>query len=276
VSAASGRGRFALRAGSIVGPRGPLAYQLAGEGPGVALVAGLGSTARLWGELPALLARRCTVVTVDNRGVGGSRHGAPFTLDGAADDLALLVETLQLEPIALLGVSMGGLVAVRTAARHGDRVRRLVAVSCGVRSTPSHQRILRFFELALTRLTPTEAAEAFMAFAFGAAFADAYPGFVEVAARLWAPDPEDVPGALAQLAHLKAGFDLVDDAGAIVCPTLVIAGALDPIVPAAASRELAVAIPGARYREVANAAHSVLAEGGPHLLEEVLDFLLAP
>ena len=276
MSTAKGRGRCAARTGSIDGPRGAVAFEVRGTGPPLVLVAGLASTRRLWGELPALFARRCTVVTVDNRGVGGSRGGAPFTLDGAADDLALLVETLRLEPVSLLGVSMGGLVAVRTAARHGNRVRRLVAVSCRVRSTPSHDRILRFFELALTRLSPGEAAEALMAFAFGAAFADAYPGFVEQAAHLWAPEPLDVPGALAQLAHLRAGFDLSSDARAITCPTLVIAGALDPIVPAAASRELAAAIPGARYSQVAGAAHSVLAEGGPHLVEEVLDFLLAP
>ncbi len=276
MSGATGRGRPAVRVGSIAGPRGAVAYQIAGQGPAVVLVAGLASTVRLWGDLPALLARRCTVLTVENRGVGASRDGARFTLDGAADDLALLAETLQLGSLSLLGVSMGGLVAVRTAARHRRWIRRLVAVSCGVRSTPSHGRILRFFELALTRLAPAEAAEALMAFAFGAAFADAYPGFVDQAARLWAPEPEDVPGALAQLAHLREGFDLVDDAAAIACPTLVIAGALDPIVPAAASRELAAAIPGARYREVAGAAHSVLAEGGPLLLEEVLDFLLAP
>ncbi len=211
---------------------------------------------------------------MDNRGVGGSRAGTPFTLDGAADDLALLTETLGLGSISLLGVSMGGLVAVRTTARHPTRVRRLVAVSCGVRSTPSHDRVLRFFELALSRLAPREAAEALMAFAFAGAFADAYPGVVDQAAHLWAPDPADVPGALGQLAHLRAGFDLSDDARVISCPTLVMAGALDPIVPAAASRELAAAIPGALYREVAGAAHSLLAEGGPQLLDELLGFLL--
>ena len=274
MTAARRRRPTAVPHGRIDGPRGPIAFQLVGAGPVVVLVAGLASTARLWGELPGLLARRCTVVTMDNRGVGGSRAGQPFTLDGAADDLALLVETLGLSSVALLGVSLGGLVAARTAARHPGRVHRLVAVSCGLRATPAHQRILRFFELALTRLTPSEAAEALMAFAFGATFADAYPGFVEQAARLWAPDPADLPGALGQLAHLRAGFDLSEDARAIACPTLVVAGALDPIVPAASSRELAAAIPGARVREVPEAAHSVLAEGGAQLLDELLDFLL--
>ncbi|MEP0773552.1 MAG: alpha/beta fold hydrolase [Acidobacteriota bacterium] len=265
--------RPAATSGVIAGPRGPIGYQLAGHGPALALLAGLGSTTRLWGELVGLLARHCTVVAMDNRGVGGSSGGEPFTLSGAADDLAHLARQLGLATLSVLGVSMGGLVAVRAAARHPTLVRHLVAVSCGLRSTPSHSRVLRFFELALTRLSPAEAAEALMAFAFSSAFADAYPGFVDQAARLWAPEPADLPGALGQLAHLQAGFDLGEDARTVTCPALVIAGALDPIVPAAASRELASAIPGAMYRELPAAAHSVLAEGGPQLFEEILAFL---
>ncbi len=267
------RQRPATTAGVIAGPRGPIGYQLVGQGPALALLAGLGSTARLWGELVGMLARRCTVVAIDNRGVGGSRGGGPFTLTGAADDLAHLARHLSLARLSVLGVSMGGLVAVRAAARHPTLVHRLVAVSCGLRSTPSHSRVLRFFELALTRLSPAEAAEALMAFAFSSTFADAYPGFVDRAARLWSPDSADLPGALDQLTHLRAGFDLGEDARTVTCPTLVIAGGLDPIVPAAATRELAGAIPGAMYRELPAAAHSVLAEGGPQLLEEILTFL---
>jgi 3-oxoadipate enol-lactonase len=237
------------------------------------LLAGLGSTARLWGELPRLLAPRLTVFAPDNRGVGGSRDGGPFTLAGAADDAALATEDAGFERAGVLGASMGGMIACHLAARHPDLVHRLVVASCASRLTPSHRRVVRFFELALGRLAPAEAAEALMAFAFGARFADAYPGFVDEAARLWTPEPGDVPGALAQVAHLAAGFDLEPVAAAVRCPTLVLAGECDPLVPAAASRELAAAIPGARFRPVPEAGHSVLAEGGPELLAEVTSFL---
>jgi len=50
-------------------------------------------------------------------------------------------------------------------------------------------------------------------------------------------------------------------------------GELDPLAPAAFARELAAAIPEARYREVPGAAHSVLAEGGSAVLNEVVEFL---
>jgi pimeloyl-ACP methyl ester carboxylesterase len=257
----------------VRGPRGPVAYERWGDGAPLLLIAGLGSRARLWGELPRLLSDRFTVLAPDNRGVGGSREGAPFTLEGAADDAALVLADSGFGAASVVGVSMGGLIACETAARHPEAVERLVAASCAARLTPSHRRVMRFFEIAFTRLEPAEAADAFMAFAFGSAFADKFPGFVDQAAKLWAMDPEDRPGALAQIEHLKGGWDLRPRLGAIGCPALVLAGELDPIVPAAATRELAAAIPGARYREVPGAAHSVLAEGGSALLNEVLEFL---
>ena len=263
------------RVETVATPRGPVAYQRRGVGPPLLLVAGLGSRARLWGELPRILADRFTVLAPDNRGVGGSRAGATFTLEGAADDAAAVLGDAGLGPAGVLGVSMGGLIACELAAHHPAGVQRLVVASCAARLTPSHLRVLRFFELVMTRMAPEEAGEALMAFAFGASFADHYPGFVDQAARLWTLDPGDLPGALAQMAHLRAGWDLRPLLATIACPTLVLAGEIDPLVPASATRELAAAIPEARFREVPHAAHSVLAEGGAALLQEVIEFLSA-
>ncbi|HPS77830.1 MAG TPA: alpha/beta fold hydrolase [Thermoanaerobaculaceae bacterium] len=257
----------------VAGPRGPVAYERWGAGPALLLLAGLGSRARLWGELPRLLADRFTVIAPDNRGVGGSRGGAGFTLEGAADDAALALSDAGISGAGVIGVSMGGLIACHLAARHTDRVDHLVAASCAAHLTPGHRRILRVFELLFTRLAPAEAAEVLMAFAFGGAFADRFPGYVNQAANLWTLDPEDLPGALQQIACLGAGWDLRPVVARIACPSLVVAGELDPIVPAALTRALAAAIPEARFREVPAAAHSVLAEGGASLLTEIVDFL---
>jgi pimeloyl-ACP methyl ester carboxylesterase len=258
---------------AVEGPRGRVAYERWGSGPALVLLAGLGSRARLWGELPRLLAARFTVLAPDNRGVGGSRGGDAFTLEGAADDAAAVLADAGFSTAGVVGVSMGGLIACHLAARHAGRVDHLVVASCAARLTPGHRRVLHVFELLFTRLAPPEAAEVLMAFAFGGSFADRFPGYVDQAARLWTLDPDDLPGALQQIAHLKAGWDLRSEAGTITCPTLVVAGELDPIAPAVLTRELASAIPEARYREVPDAAHSVLAEGGAALLNEIIEFL---
>jgi 3-oxoadipate enol-lactonase len=258
---------------TIAGPRGPVAYERWGGGPPLLLLAGLGSRARLWGELPRLLADRFTVLAPDNRGVGGSRGGERFTVAGAADDAAAVIADAGFDAAGVVGVSMGGLVACQLAVRHTGAVQRLVAASCAARLTPSHRRVLRFFEIAFTRLEPAEAAETFMAFAFASAFADKYPSFVDQAAKLWTLDPDDRPGALQQLEALRAGWDMRAELAGVACPALVLAGEHDPLVAAAATRELAAAIPEARYREVPGAAHSVLAEGGGALLNEIVEFL---
>ncbi|OYW03370.1 MAG: hypothetical protein B7Z61_10785 [Acidobacteria bacterium 37-71-11] len=270
----AGAARTGPQQATVAGPRGPVAYERWGGGPPLLLLAGLGSRARLWGELPRLLADRFTVLAPDNRGVGGSRGGERFTLAGAADDAAAVIAHAGVDAAGVVGVSMGGLIACQLAVRHPDAVSRLVAASCAATVTPSHQRVMRFFEIAFTRLEPAEAAEAFMAFAFASAFADKYPSFVDQAAKLWTLDPDDRPGALQQLEALQTGWDMRAELAAVACPALVLAGEYDPLVAAAATRELAAAIPEARFREVPGAAHSVLAEGGAALLNEVLEFLL--
>jgi len=117
------------------------------------------------------------------------------------------------------------------------------------RLTPSHRRVLRFFELCPTHPSlPARPQRLLMAFASGATFrgpVPQYPGFVDQAARLWTLDPEDVPGALAQIEHLRSGWDLGPALAAVACPTLVLAGELDPLVAAVSTRELAAGIIGA-------------------------------
>src|SRR4051794_15742165 len=67
------------------------------------------------------------VITPDLRGFGGSPLGADEpSLDVAADDVAMLLDSLGLDRVVLGGLSMGGYVAMAFVRRHGDRVRALV------------------------------------------------------------------------------------------------------------------------------------------------------
>lgn len=258
---------------TIPGPRGPVAVACWGDGPPLLLLSGLGSGRRIWGEFPSVLARRFTVIAPDNRGIGGSHRGDPFTIAGAAEDAALALSECRFSSAAVLGVSLGGIIACHLAAGHPGTVTRLAALSCGARCTPFNRRLARFFELITTRMAPAEAAECLMTFAFGAAFTDRFPGYVEQAESLWTPEPEDLPGVAAQIAAIGSDWDLRPLLASIACPALAVGGELDPIVPLAAVQELAESIPGCRFRIVNGAAHSVLAEGGPILVQEISDFL---
>ncbi|MCG6962634.1 MAG: alpha/beta hydrolase [Acidobacteria bacterium] len=257
---------------TIPGPHGPIGATVNGTGPPLVLLAGLGSTARVWGQLPELLGRSFTVICPDNRGVGGSRGGDPFTIAGAGREVTAVLDHLEIDRAALVGVSMGGSIALGTAIATPARVSGLVLVSCAARLSHHGRRMLDL----LARLLDTLPAEEFglwlMTLAFAPPFHERFPSFVIEAARLYGLDEEDVEGARLQVRHLLEGRDLRPELTTLALPCLVLSGARDTVVAHEDTAELA-AIPGAQLEVFPDLGHSVLAEGGDRVLSRVTAFL---
>ncbi len=98
-----------------------------GEGEALVLLHGVATSRLIWRRVIGELARRRRVIAVDVPGFGQSAPAGPgFELAQVAD---LLVERLGVERFDLVGHSLGGAVALATATRHPDAVRRLVLVS---------------------------------------------------------------------------------------------------------------------------------------------------
>jgi pimeloyl-ACP methyl ester carboxylesterase len=255
------------------GPHGRIAGDELGSGPPVLLIAGAGSTRRLWGTFPELLARRFTVLTVDNRGVGGGRTGARFTVDRAVDDLVTVLDRRDRPQVAVLGASMGGLIALSLAIRVPHRVRSLVLASCAPHLSHHGRRTLAMLRDVVEHLPPEAVGRTLMALAFAPPFALRFPAFVDEAASAYGLDPLDRPGAADQLDHLLAGWDLRERLVSLDVPSLALAGGRDPIVSAEDTAELASLMPRCELITVPDAAHSVLAEGGSEVLDRVIEFL---
>ena len=120
-----------------------LHYEEHGSGePLVLLHGGIGNGEMFGAIMPALSASR-RVITVDLQGHGGTadidRALRPETM---ADDVAALIEHLGLPRADVMGYSLGGLVALRAAIQHPQRVRRLVLVSVGFRRDGSHPEVV--------------------------------------------------------------------------------------------------------------------------------------
>lgn len=265
-----------MKAFSSPAPNGTVSGIETGDGPPVVLLAGLGSTTRIWGNLPTVLGRALRVIAIDNRGVGGSRTGSPFSFAGAAEDLAAVLDDRGIDRAALLGASMGGVTALHAAISHPDRISRLVIASSAARLSVHGRRTLEVLQDLLLYAPPERVGAALMTLAFAPSFHERFAGFVEDAEKLYGPDDADGPGMLLQLDHLLKGWDLRSWLPSVAAPSLVLYGDHDPVVAPDETKELAAALPNAELVKVPGAAHSVLAEGGESILDRVIRFLSAP
>lgn len=257
----------------VDGPNGPIGVTTTGTGPAVVLIAGLGATARLWGELPVVLGREFTTVTMDNRGVGRSRGGTPFSLARAAEDVMAVADALEFQRIRVVGASLGGAIALHVAVAFPDRVAAAVVASAAARLSRHGRRSLELLRDLVTHAPPESVGRCLMTLAFAPSFHERSGGFIRKAEALFGLDPADAPGALAQAEAALAGWDLRPELSGCAVPTLVLAGARDPLVSVEDTAEIATTIPEAQFVRLENAGHSVLAEGGLEVLQRVMTFL---
>jgi pimeloyl-ACP methyl ester carboxylesterase len=103
-----------------------LAVEIEGDGPPVLMVHGLGGTSNFYQVQAQALADRFRVIRVDSAGAGRSPLADDISIGSHADDLAALLDQLGVADAAVVGHSMGTLVVRTLAARHPDRVSRLV------------------------------------------------------------------------------------------------------------------------------------------------------
>jgi 3-oxoadipate enol-lactonase len=113
-----------------------LYYETHGEGQPLLLITGLGSGVRLFMKSIPVFSNDRKVVAFDNRGAGRSdKPDIPYTIEMMADDAAGLLDAIGVERADVLGVSMGGRIAMDLAIRHPELVRGLILVSTTARVT---------------------------------------------------------------------------------------------------------------------------------------------
>lgn len=207
----------------------------------VVLLHGLGCDWRHWSRQIGWLAHTRRVVAPDLRGGSGLTrwHRPGWTTRDMAADVFAVVAALGLCRPALVGISMGGTVALRYALDHPTDLSRLVLVD-SFPGIPKEFSQVRDEQLAFIQThTLREIAESRMAVAFTR---DADP-----ATRAWVVDmiARGDPEGYRQQARATLTFDVRDRLGEITVPTTIIHGELDATVPSAVATLLAGRIPGA-------------------------------
>ncbi|UXY23123.1 alpha/beta hydrolase [Streptomyces cynarae] len=108
------------------------AYRLAGQGPALVLVHGIGDSSATWADLIPDLARTHTVLAPDLLGHGASdKPRADYSVAAYANGVRDLLTTLGIESATLVGHSLGGGVAMQFAYQFPERTERLILVSAG-------------------------------------------------------------------------------------------------------------------------------------------------
>jgi pimeloyl-ACP methyl ester carboxylesterase len=193
-----------------------LYYEIHGTGqPLVLLHGGLGS-GEMFGPVLPMLAEHHRVIVPDLQGHGRTADiDRPLDIRLMAGDIAALIDHLELESADVVGYSLGGGVALQTAAQHPAKVRRLVAVSAHLRTDAIYPEM---------RAQQGQVSGAAMAFMKDTPMYQLY--------QRVAPRPDDFPRLLDKIGEsMSHDFDFTEDVRNLEMPTLVVAGDSDMAPP---------------------------------------------
>lgn len=251
-------------------------YRREGAGEPLVLVMGFGGSGAMWDdETVALLARYFDVIVPDNRSTGQSQKlDEPIEMATMADDLAALLDALSIARAHVFGVSMGGMIAQEFALRYSDRLRGLV-LGCthpgGPRAVPAAPEVVALLLPAKGVQLRAVLQRAYEAMLTPETIA-AEPAFLDAMAARMLDHPTPTFAFSRQMQAVER-FDAFDRLGAIVAPTLVIAGDRDRLVPPVNSERIAAAIPGAKLVVIPGAAHNFFWEARDDTTQLVSEFL---
>lgn len=246
-----------------------LAYEVAGEGPPVLLMMGLGYARWGWGPLAPLLADRFRVVSYDNRGIGESDiPPGPYTTADLAEDALAVLDAVELDRAHVVATSLGGMAAQELALRFPERVDRLV-LACttpgGDHAYPMPARTVELMQQAVT-LAPDVAMRRFVANAL------ASEELVDEITRLRLANPPDPAGWQSQAAA-GAKHDAFERLQSITAPTLLLHGTEDAVVDPRNAELLADRIPTARLELLDGCGHLFFWEEPERTAALITEFL---
>jgi len=193
-----------------------LAYQILGTGSPLVLLHGGFGSVEMFGPNVELLAAGHRVIGVDLQSHGRSPAAdRPMHFERMADDVAALIKDLGLDRTAVMGFSLGGAVALRTAIQHPDLVERLVLVSAVFKRGGWHPEMTS----GMDAMGP-ETAEPLKN-------SPMYADYLRIA-----PRKEDWPLLVTQLTTaMKINYDWSAEVPRLPMPVLIVAGDADGMPP---------------------------------------------
>lgn len=227
----------------------------AAEQPAVILLHSLGTDLRLWGDVAPALAERWRVILPDLRGHGLSAVAAAGSIEDFAADSLVLADHLALGRFAVVGVSLGGLVAAALALAAPERVAALVLADTAGRigSPESWAERIALVEAGGLAAIAGAVMQRWFSPAYAAARSEAVAGW----RRLFLASPA---AGYVDACRVLAATDLTPRLATLAAPTLCLVGAEDVSTPPALVAATAAALPKARFDVLAGCGHLPPAE----------------
>ncbi len=228
-------------------------YEIAGDGPWVALSHSLACNLHMWDEQMAALTKNYRVLRYDTRGHGQSDAPAgAYTLEQLADDAHGLFNALGIKHAHWVGLSMGGMIGQTFALKYPGVFKSMVLADTTSRyPADSAQAWADRIKLAQTQ-GMAAVVDGTLARWFTEPYRQANPPAVTRVGNSIRSTP--VAGFVG-CCHAIPQIDLTHRLQEIGCPTLIIVGEQDPGTPVAMAREIHEAKPGSELVIIPSAAH---------------------
>ncbi len=236
--------------------------------PTLLLVHAMGADLAFWADCRAIWEDRYDCVAIDIRGVGGSPSSdVPLTPQDHAADLAAFCDRHGLKRVIAIGCAVGAMMVAALAARRPDLVEALVLTNPGHRIVDPGRAALSARAAAardggMKAIIPAATDAAFL----GQPNDERKASYV---ARFAAQDPL----AYARQIEGMLEADVSGDLDAITCPTLIIAGGMDRLLPAHHAEAIHAGLAGSRLARFEDGAHFIPYQQPARFAHAVMDFL---
>lgn len=251
-----------------------LAYESNGSGHPLVLISGLAYGAWMWRGVVPELVKHFRVITFDNRGAGESdKPDGPYTAPMMAADTFGLLDALGISTAHVMGISMGGFIAQEMALNRPERVTKLVLAAThyggpdAIPPPPEAMKVLTDRSGDLTELLLRG-----FRIATAPGFGERHPEIISelLAYRLTQPVPPPQYAAQVQVGLTHNAADRLEQ---IQCPTLILFGAEDNVVPAGNAELLLSKLPYAQIKILPGLGHIFPIEDPQLTAQVVIEFL---
>ena len=249
-------------------------YETTGNGEPLLLIAGFACDHIVWSMIDSALASRYRVTVFDNRGVGQSTPpDGPYGIHHMAEDAAGLLKALGVSSAHVAGHSMGGQIGIALALAYPEMVRSLMLIASTAKSDEHGKAIIEVWGELPGLVDPETSARLIFPWIYTNAFYEKPDAIAQLMKMVLNNPFPPTAEAIHFQSRAISEFDAQDRLDGIRCPTLVLAGEKDILLPPSCSERLARGISGADLCVLEKTGHGLLIESPQVVSAAMIDFL---